>query len=409
MTEPAKTMQRYVVGGFTVLCLAVLLVWLAVREGPSPASQRPVMVEPPKPHAQEVLTEFERAAARTNAATQADVSATTNAAALYHQAFDLFNALSDEQKAALGDWRTNVDAATEAELCEKMRPICDLLHQASAVTNCDWGTDLLTFSTPLPHLSQARRIARAAMWNAAHCRSNDVAGATDDALSVLQLGHAVSHTVILGCLMDIAIQDIASSYVAQHIESFGADDGQRLSAAFDDPSYGEVPSQAFEQEADEVEREAAKLATLSEYEANKELSALIEPNETRALPARDAAVAALEQIASFDQGIAKALGVSLEDGYDVSQRDWAELQASNPLAGDFFGGLDQFVDRACRAEVNRALLVAGLAVAQDGVDALESYPDPASGESFAYTETAAGFELQSTYQMNGKPMTMQFK
>jgi hypothetical protein len=43
------------------------------------------------------------------------------------------------------------------------------------------------------------------------------------------------------------------------------------------------------------------------------------------------------------------------------------------------------------------------------MDALQSYSDPASGQPFVYTETADGFELQSAYQVYGKPMTMQFK
>jgi hypothetical protein len=61
------------------------------------------------------------------------------------------------------------------------------------------------------------------------------------------------------------------------------------------------------------------------------------------------------------------------------------------------------------AEVNRALVVAGLAVAENGPDALAAHPDPSSGQPFVYTETADGFVLQSSHQLNGKPMTMQFK
>jgi hypothetical protein len=33
----------------------------------------------------------------------------------------------------------------------------------------------------------------------------------------------------------------------------------------------------------------------------------------------------------------------------------------------------------------------------------------ARGQPFGYTETTNGFELQSCYQVNGKPMMMQFK
>ena len=61
------------------------------------------------------------------------------------------------------------------------------------------------------------------------------------------------------------------------------------------------------------------------------------------------------------------------------------------------------------AAVNRAMMVAGLAVAQDGADALQSHIDPSGGKAFVYMETPDGFEPQSSFEVNGKPMKMQFK
>ncbi len=66
------------------------------------------------------------------------------------RAFDLFDQFSKDQKYILSDWSTNVGASVEAELCGKLRPISDLMRQAAAVTNCDWGFDPINNDTKLP-------------------------------------------------------------------------------------------------------------------------------------------------------------------------------------------------------------------------------------------------------------------
>jgi hypothetical protein len=55
------------------------------------------------------------------------------------------------------------------------------------------------------------------------------------------------------------------------------------------------------------------------------------------------------------------------------------------------------------------MVVAALAVAQDGPSELQSHLDPSTGQPFVYTETADGFDLQSGFQTNGVPLKMQFK
>ena len=55
------------------------------------------------------------------------------------------------------------------------------------------------------------------------------------------------------------------------------------------------------------------------------------------------------------------------------------------------------------------MATAGLAVLQDGPAALQTNPDPSTGQPFAYTQTADGFELQSSFQLSGKPVKLLFK
>jgi hypothetical protein len=55
------------------------------------------------------------------------------------------------------------------------------------------------------------------------------------------------------------------------------------------------------------------------------------------------------------------------------------------------------------------MAAAGLAVMQDGPDALASYPDPATGQPFTYTQTDDGFVLESGFQLKGKTAQLSFK
>jgi hypothetical protein len=239
-------MTGYALAGIAILLIFAFLGRYALRETPpEPAAAKTEPARPePQRRARSVFPSAELPAE--TLVSQPQDSAMTNAATLYRQAFALYDALSKDEKGLLGDWRTNVDASAEAELCEKIRPICDLMHEAGTVKNCDWGIEPLTFDTIFYHLASARTLARAAIWTAAHCRSSNVTEATQDAVSVLRFGQHVSDAGILGRLVDGTIQDIALSYVAANLDSFRGADSQRLTAAFDDPSYSEAPGRAME-------------------------------------------------------------------------------------------------------------------------------------------------------------------
>jgi hypothetical protein len=347
---------------------------------------------------------------------QSEISTVTNAAVLYRQAFALYAALSKDEKGILADWRTNVEASVEAELCEKMRPICDLMHQATVVTNCDWGAEPLTYDTKLPHLNPARAVSRAAIWNAAHCRQNDVPGASEDVLSTLQLGKSVSTSALIGSLVDMAIQGTAESYVSANIGLFRGSEAQRLASMLADPAYETVPSRAMEQGASMTERSLAKLASLPTDEFKKQFSKLvygeapIDQSGQEVLEMDRAVVLAdLQQVADSQRNLARALASGSTDEYDVWAQQNNDLLESNPLAKVIMPWYDQYLNRADRAAINRAFVEAGLAVAQDGPSALSSHLDPSTSQPFIYTETSDGFELQSGFKTNGVPLKMQFK
>jgi len=339
----------------------------------------------------------------------------TNAANIYRQAIALYEALSTTNKNILSDWQTNVDAAVEAELCEQLRPICDLLQQASAVTNCDWGLDQpLRFDSKLPHLGSARNLGRAAIWNAAHCRRNDAPAATDDVLATLHLGQQVSHGAgLIGYLVDIKMQEIAWSFVAANADRFTGADGQQLAAAFDDLSYDDAFQRAMEQEAVAVDLLATQLATMTPVDAQKTLFGLSEgdggtPNQAEDLPDQATVIASLKQAANLDSDLAKILATGSGAEYEAWLQRYEALKASDPIANMFLGAIPNVVTKAQGYEVNRALVEAGLAVAANGAAGLTAHLDPSTGQPFTYQAVPGGFELQSTYQVKNQPLKMFF-
>ena len=417
MDQSQKRLITYAVAAIVVLFILFVVCRLALREPSTSTQQEPPKTEPTKPLPRQTSPDFLASDDQPSEppVNQAEESVVTNAAQIYRQAFALYNALSKDEKGLLVDWRTNVDSSVEAELCEKMRPICDLMHQATAVTNCDWGVEPITIDSQLPHLNPAHAVSRAAIWNAAHCRREDRPGAAEDVLSTLQLGRSVSHSALIGSLVYMAIQGIAESYVATNIGMFRGSESQRLSVLLTDPAYKKVPAVAMEQEATISESLIAKTAALPADEFQRVYSELVkeetptdQPGEGMPEIDRAAVLANLQQVVESQRALAKALASGSSDVYEewLQQRD--ELEQSNPLAKTFLT-FDKYVERADRSAVNRALAVAGLAVAEEGASALQSHPDPVTGQPFVYTETADGFELQSGFQTNGVPLKMQFK
>ena len=154
MNPSQSKTSRYAVAGLCGLALLLVIGWLALRESPPPSPDLPpvkaIAVSPriPLPAPDNVASQE----TSTNLVAEPAVIP-TNAATVYRQAFAIFDALSKEQQYMVTDWRTNLDPSVAAELCEKIQPICDLVHQAAAATNCDWGLGPIKYTSLLPHLN----------------------------------------------------------------------------------------------------------------------------------------------------------------------------------------------------------------------------------------------------------------
>jgi len=278
MDQAQSRTIRYAVAGVCVLALLMLFGWLVLRE-PAPSSEPPpvrVVTVTPRTRSVDLLFTADDETPRETLTNQVAGSATTNAATIYWQAFGIFDTLSQTQKDLVANWRTNVDASVEAELCEKVQPICDLMHQAAAVSNCDWGLEQpITFATKLPHLSRCRNLARAAAWSVAHCRTGDPSAAVDDLVAASRLGQTVtSPPILIGHLVDLAIQGIVIDSVTEHASQLVSVGGMSVGELLNNANYDEGWRRAFEVEADIAAREVDRLAALPPEEATHELTQL---------------------------------------------------------------------------------------------------------------------------------------
>jgi hypothetical protein len=405
MNEPSERIRRYALGGGVILSFLITLGWFAFRQQPRPLDQQPVKPKTVTPVTQRDANGFEPADDSTNIgiAVMSDVSATPNAADLYRQAFALYDALSDDERSLLDHWSTNVDAAVESELCGKIRPICDLMHQTAGLTNCDWGNSEMALDTFMPPvITPSRSIAHATMWSVTHCRFNDAAGATDDITAILRLGRQISQVSMIGGFEDVRLQELVTSYIAKDIGLFRGADAERLATTLRDSGYDDAPIRALQAEAEMADRRASEIMV-------KSANAMYVNDDHGSVVDQPPFVEQQQQVSDLQLELANALATSSDEDYQAWQQHAMALEAANPLAQRIVASDETFMDSVQRAEVTRAMVAAALVVAQDGENALPSYPDPPTGKPFTYTETANGFELQSSFQVNGKPMTMQFK
>ena len=329
----------------------------------------------------------------------------TNAADLYRKAFTVLEALSKDEKDTLRDWKAEADPLVAAKLCGKLAPIVGLAHEAGAVTNCDWGLGEITFYTPLPHLNSARSLAQALVWNAAHCRPAGSGGRGDDLEATLRLGECVSQ-MLIGHLVNTAIQGLVMDYLCANAPALPPDAALRMVRLFEDGQYEESVYRGFETEAEIVDRLASRLASVPPNQLDKEIQAMFEMGLPEMDPTQVAA--ALREVAAMERAYVQTL-----NGTEAQYQAWLEkisaAEQTNPFLRLLLPAHEAVVDKTRAVIVRRAMMAAGLALLQDGPNALLNHPDPASGRPFVYRLTSQGFELESVHPWKGQPVTMSFR
>ncbi len=332
-----------------------------------------------------------------------------NAADLYKDAFQLLNALSDEEKKIIAHPRDEVDADKAAALFEKIQPIMDLLRRAKDAEYCDWGVTVhpLRFDTPMPQLNAVVKLGQLAFWDAGYRFSSDPDGAVDDLATRAHLGRTIGGESWIGFLAGSSFHAGVINLVSENAAKLSPENASQVAEMLDPSTLNEDFRNAV---AGVAEMQQSFLDDLSDPQKRKKVLDSM-GTEDRLQEVLHSPVQNLSAQVKWLQQTEKELPqkAQLPDA-DINAW-WAQVNEqarSQPLASPVLETMKGFLDRYRFNSVNSTMLSAGLAVLQNGAEALASFRDPTNGRAFTFVPTATGFELRSTFQYKNKPVTLAF-
>ena len=161
-----------------------------------------------------------------------------NPAQHYYQAFIVTPDLpqADHDYLFTNEWRGQKLPERFGELVARYDNQFKLVRQAAQATvPCDWGIDMSPGpATLLPHLARIKAIAQTArlraLWDLQQGRPAD---ARDDLLAVFALGrNSARDGVLISALVQIAVENIVCSIVAENLHQFSPDILKQLADGF---------------------------------------------------------------------------------------------------------------------------------------------------------------------------------
>ncbi len=351
-------------------------------------------------------------------ASRKPVRAGTNAADVYKEAYELFDALTEDEKKMLKNPRDEVDADKAAELFKKVQPILELMRKAGGAEYCDWGVGPMRFDTPLPHLQQAMDLGRLGLWSAAYRFQTDPQGALDDLAARTKLGRTLPESLV-GVLVAGSFDRGAVDLVAQNARALDPASTTKLNEMLRENFYADDFKKAMEGERSGVLAMADDISKKSMGETMKLFQMTNGPSDwgadaqglaqLKAMGYEPAKLAqALREVAKMEEQFATMIAAP-DPQFNAW---WQQVQAgfsTNVLAKMTMPTIVPMRERARETQVQRAMLGAGVAIFQNGPGQLGAFTDPTTGGLFNYAPTPdGGFELRSTFLAKGKPVTMKF-
>jgi hypothetical protein len=339
-----------------------------------------------------------------------------NAALQYWKAFSFMPTLDKDQEKLLDDWsKAPLDDAATKLIADSQNSLM-FLHRAANAPYCDWGLDYNDgMSLLLPHLQKARDLTRLAALRARYeFEHGNKKTARDDATAMMTLARHVGRDPIMICiLVQYVIEGMTIDLLAPHV-----------------PELKVPPSHAREM-FDRLPKAATLAQTLpteKKYMAEWAIRKLREAEQAKSGSWRDMwngmlqggdAPETVVKIATYQEAmklIEDVLPVygDLEKLVALPPAEFAKqyppfkekTKAANPLAGTLLPAIDKVRNSDHRNQARMAMLLAAIAVAQDGPDALKSIKDPFGDGPFEYRRLDTGFELTSKLLYEDKPVTL---
>ena len=356
-----------------------------------------------------------------------------NAALIYWQAFAVMPTLTEGERtafdAAVKDPQTKVTPEL-TPVVSRFRNALREMHRGTKAATCDWGLDYDEGpNLLLPHLQKARELSRAAILRSRlRFSTGDVDGAVDDVLATFILGrHCGRSPVVIGVLVNIAIEKVAIDVLAEHLpmlslrqldsvskalanlppmasleecmktegESFcdwiertlDAEDqklkdptaGIKLLKALHEVGIGEKPAgNASATDEEKIREEILKTMTVADVRTS--LKRLRSDYQTLESIAKADPAERLKHWTAFDAQL-------FEDKRMTKLEDRLRC-----LSTDLLPTFGRVLTRYEQQRIRRELLNLAIAVQRTGPDAVKSSKEFAPGK-LTYTKSAAGFVL----------------
>jgi hypothetical protein len=361
------------------------------------------------------LTLLMRAPAAAQETAAPDLAA--NAAIQYWQAFAQMPALDEAQERVLSEWSTvSLDDPTVKKLLADSQHSLLYLHRGAKLAQCDWGLDYSDgISMLMPHLSRARNLARlAALHGRYEFERGSAKAARADAQAIVSLARHVGRDPVMisvlvrylieGLAVDLAAPyapDLDTSYAAAvaRFESLPHAPSVRDTIAAEKKIFIEWVINKLREEEDR--KSGAGLALWKNLVSGAEA-----PESLTQIADIDECIRLLEEVLPVYDELAKLLALPKADFDKQYSAFKSKTKAERPLAGLLVPAVDQLLAKEQRHEARLAMLLAALAVIEDGPDRLRDIRDPFGDGPFELRPLDKGFELKSDLLDEGRPVTL---
>jgi hypothetical protein len=363
-----------------------------------------------------------------------------NPALLYHQGLLMVPQYAEADRKYLfeTDWRKIPQDERCNDLVTSYKNVFKMMHRAAASqVPCDWGIDMSDGpETLLPALARFKSVAQVASLRARkHLADGNQDAARDELLATVVMGRNVSRDgTIIAALVQIAIENIVTSFIAENFYQFTPQTLRELAAglnagpprgliqqcmtlenySFCDWLIGRINDFDAESGGNQAQLQA-KLRELlknvlggGETEAER-LQAARVPDEF--IGATDGTVSGLinyvKQLQPLYAEATRILGLPWSE-YQGPTAEFEKKIASHPnvLARQFFPALGKARAREFPIEAKLAMLQAAITYKVDGEAAFNTIADPFGDGPFGFQRFALdgvdrGFELRSKLNCRG--------
>jgi hypothetical protein len=353
-----------------------------------------------------------------------------NAALTYWRAFaDSPEMTKDEQNIISPRPGAEPKATWEqkAELARRWDQALQLMHQAAAIPQCNWGIDYEKEGpgARLGHLSKARALTRAAAFRARYYwevgrRKDAVEDLRATVIMARQAGNDGRDTVI-AMLVQIAIEKNVQRTIGRLLTDREAAD--LFADVLGDFSKGCSPLLIKNAILSE-KRYIIWIRRLAESEPNigMHLADELRADPSSASQAEKEAEAKLRQLQRADVlNLAGELGKQYDELAAISAMPFVEFQAKlpallervkaseNPLSVLWLLSLRYFRDEDEKCRIGWAMVRAAIEFRREGEKGLSKITEPQDGVPFQYTALEGGaFELKSALPVRGENIVMTF-